>query len=62
MAAGGIVLGLALAGAMVLTGAPAVLALPALLLTYAVPTLLRVLSRAPLVGSAGRHEQPVSRR
>ena len=56
LAAAGVLLGLALAGAAVLSGAAPALALPALLLTWAVPVLLRVRHRPRLAGRAGRHE------
>ena len=56
MAAGGILLGLALAGGALLTGVPVALVLPALALVYAVPVLLRVLARPALAGAAGQHE------
>lgn len=55
-AAMGVLLGLGLAGALLLRGAPAVLALLALALTWAVPVALRPLGAPSLAGRAGRHE------
>lgn len=56
LAACGVLLGLALAGAALLLDVPVVLVLPALALAYAVPLLLRLIERPPLVGTAGQHE------
>lgn len=56
LAAGGVLLALALVGAALLLDVPVWLVLPALALAYAVPLLLRVLERPPLAGTAGQHE------
>jgi hypothetical protein len=56
LAAGGVLLGLALAGSVLLLDAPVALVLPALAVAYAVPLVLRVLERPPLAGTAGQHE------
>lgn len=56
MATGGIVLALALSGGTLLAGGPAALVLPALLLAYAVPAVLRVTRGTAVAGTAGRHE------
>ncbi len=54
-AAGGVLLGFALAGAVLLLDAPRLLVVPALLLVWAVPLGLRLLSAPALAGRAGRH-------
>jgi hypothetical protein len=56
LAAAGVLVALALAGASLLAGAPVALGLPALSLAYAVPLLLKVLERPSFAGAAGRHE------
>lgn len=55
-AAVGVLLGLALAGSVLLLGISPLAVLPALLLVWAVPAALRLLGAPWLAGHAGRHE------
>jgi hypothetical protein len=55
VAAGGVLLGLALAAAVLLVGAPPPFVVLALVLVWAVPGALRLLGAPPLAGRAGRH-------
>ena len=55
VAATGVLLGLAVAGTVLLLDAPAFLVLPAVVTVWAVPVGLRLLGAPSIAGRAGRH-------